>query len=87
MNAGTRRLETKEKSMATKSSELSAMRALLVGAALTGLIAGTTSAQASVAGDGVGQVTTPTAKSALHCRRHCRHYCRYCRHYCRAAAA
>src|SRR6266508_1870273 len=43
-------LETKEKSMSSKSSELPTMRALLVGAALTGLIAGTTSAQASAAG-------------------------------------
>jgi hypothetical protein len=44
------RLETKEKCMSTKSSESTTMRAMLLGAALAGLIAGTTSAQASVAG-------------------------------------
>ena len=69
------RLETKEKSMSSKSSERSAMRALLIGAAVTGLIAGTTNAQASSAGNSVGDVANASGEKSsvrdplehLHC--------------------
>jgi hypothetical protein len=72
-------LETKEKSMSSKSSEVSKTHALLVGAALTGLIAGTTVTQASAAASNpaataqiAGDVAaTPGAKGNATCRRVC----------------
>ena len=65
--------------MSSRSSEVSTMRALLVGAALTGLIAGTTAAQASAAGASnpatvaiAGHVAaTAGEKSPAICRRSC----------------
>ena len=82
-------LELKEKSMSSKSSQLPAMRALLVGAALAGLVAGTTSAQASSAGASnstpvaaiAGDVAaTPGDQSAAICRR------QFCIYVCTGAA-
>jgi len=65
--------------MSTKSSEFPTMRALLVGAALTGLLAGTTSAQASAAGNPVAKIAGQAAtdageKSTAICRR-CNRWC------------
>jgi len=82
--------------MPGKSSEFPTMRALLVGAALTGLIAGTTGAQASAAGASnsgsthvaagiVGNAATTTGEKSVtaHCRRGCHRGCRRgCRRGC-----
>jgi len=76
--------------MSTKSLT---MKSMLVGAALAGLVAGTTTAaQASVAGAGTkvvgdaggGVVTTATLAKHHGCRRYCRRGCRRsCRYSCR----
>jgi len=70
--------------MSKKSSEFPTMQAMLVGAALAGLIAGTTSAQAAAIGDGasiqraklVGQAAMPAVASRragprIACKRSC----------------
>jgi hypothetical protein len=62
--------------MSSKSSELTTVRAMLVGAALTGLIAGTSTAQASAADTAAGQVAaTAGDTSTAICRRACYRYC------------
>ena len=70
--------------MSKKSSKFPTMQAMLVGAALVGLIAGTTSAQAAAVGDGastqgaklVGQAAMPAVASrhagpGIACKRSC----------------
>ena len=86
--------------MSRKSSASPTMRAMLVGAALTGLIAGTTtSAQAAAAGSSgvsthvsaklAGDVATTTGAKSIwgHCRRYCYRGCyRSRRRTCRVMA-
>jgi hypothetical protein len=84
--------------MSTKSSKPAAMGALLLGAALSGLVAGTTTpAQAGIANASLGAAAATAADAAgvpinaairvieRKCRRTCRHACRrrVCKRSCR----
>jgi hypothetical protein len=76
--------------MSTNSSKSYTMKALLAGAALAGLVATTTSAQASVAGastsvstEAAGDVASDvwiTGAKRRYCHRHHRHH-RHCHHH------
>jgi len=64
--------------MSSKSSEFPTMRALLVGAALTGLLSGTTSAQAAGSNPVAkiaGQVATSAGENSMAICRRCNRWC------------
>ena len=63
--------------MSSKSSEFPTMRALLVGAALTGLLAGTTTAQAgsNPVAKIAGQVATSAGENSMAICRRCNSWC------------
>jgi hypothetical protein len=63
--------------MSSKSGEFPKMSALLVGAALTGLIAGTSTAASATAASNAGQAVTAAGEtSPAICRRACSYFCR-----------
>jgi hypothetical protein len=62
--------------MSSKSSELTTMRAMLVGAALTGLIAGTSTAASAAGANDPGQVAAAAGeKSRAKCVSSCIRVC------------